>query len=381
MQTRPRMKADSKQIIWQRWQEGQSLSDIGRAIDRAPASIFGYLRQHGGIQPAERKRSRLSLSLEEREEISRGLNCGTSIRSIAERLNRSPSTISREITRNGGAIRYRAVRADRAAWQRAKRPKKCTLASNRPLQKLVTSKLSRDWSPEQIAGWLKRVYPEDDSMHVSHETIYKSLYIQARGVLKKELQYHLRTRRKFRQSKHYNTKGIIRGQIIDGISISQRPAEVDDRAIPGHWEGDLISGSNNSHIATVVERQTRFTVLVKVAGKDSQSVVSALTKQMTKLPEIMQQTLTWDRGMELAKHKDFTVATDIDVYFCDPRSPWQRGTNENTNGLLRQYFAKGTVLSGYSQAQLNVVANKLNNRPRKTLGFQTPADKMAELLQ
>lgn len=200
-------------------------------------------------------------------------------------------------------------------------------------------------------------------------------------MLKKELQYHLRTRRKFRQSKHYNLKGIVRGQIIDGVSISQRPAEADDRAIPGHWEGDLISGSNNSHIATVVERQTRFTVLVKVNGKDSQSVVSALTKQMIKLPEIMQQTLTWDRGMELARHKEFTVATDIDVYFCDPRSPWQRGTNKNTNGLLRQYFPKGTTLSGYSQADLNRVANQLNNRPRKTLGFQTPAFKMDELLQ
>lgn len=381
MQPKPRMKADSKQIIWQRWQEGQSLSDIGRAIDRAPASIFGYLRQHGGIRPAQRGRSEIALSLGEREEISRGLSCGTSIRGIAKQLGRSPSTISREIGRNGGNARYRAEYADRAAWHRAKRPKKCLLATNRQLQRLVTSKLSQDWSPEQIAGWLKRIYPDDTHMRVSHETIYKSLYIQARGVLKKELQYHLRTRRKFRQSKHYNLKGIVRGQIINGVSISQRPAEADDRAIPGHWEGDLISGSNNSHIATVVERQTRFTLLVKVDGKDSQSVVSALTEQMIKLPEIMQQTLTWDRGMELAKHKEFTVATDIDVYFCDPRSPWQRGTNENTNGLLRQYFPKKTSLSGYSQADLNRVANKLNNRPRKTLGFQTPAVKMDELLQ
>ena len=218
-------------------------------------------------------------------------------------------------------------------------------------------------------------------MRVSHETIYKSLYIQARGVLKKELQYHLRTKRKFRQSKHSNLKGNVRGQIIDGVSISQRPAEAEDRAIPGHWEGDLISGTNNSHIATLVERHTRFTLLVKVSGKDSQSVVTALSRQMIKLPEIMQQSLTWDRGMELAKHRDFTVATDIDVYFCDPRSPWQRGTNENTNGLLRQYFPKGTSLAGFSQADLNRVAKKLNNRPRKTLGFQTPALKLDELLQ
>ena len=218
-------------------------------------------------------------------------------------------------------------------------------------------------------------------MRVSHETIYKSLYIQARGVLKKELQYHLRTKRKFRQSKHSNLKGNVRGQIIDGVSISQRPAEAEDRAIPGHWEGDLISGTNNSHIATLVERHTRFTLLVKVSGKDSQSVVTALSRQMIKLPKIMQQSLTWDRGMELAKHRDFTVATDIDVYFCDPRSPWQRGTNENTNGLLRQYFPKGTSLAGFSQADLNRVAKKLNNRPRKTLGFQTPALKLDELLQ
>jgi len=246
---------------------------------------------------------------------------------------------------------------------------------------LVTSKLSQDWSPEQVAGWLKRSYPDDSNMRVSHETIYKSLYIQARGVLKKELQYHLRTKRKFRQSKHSNLKGNVRGQIIDGVSISQRPAEAEDRAIPGHWEGDLISGTNNSHIATLVERHTRFTLLVKVSGKDSQSVVTALSRQMIKLPKIMQQSLTWDRGMELAKHRDFTVATDIDVYFCDPRSPWQRGTNENTNGLLRQYFPKGTSLAGFSQADLNRVAKKLNNRPRKTLGFQTPALKLDELLQ
>jgi len=273
------------------------------------------------------------------------------------------------------------VQAEQAAWRRAERPKQCFLAVNVKLQRLVTSKLSQDWSPEQVAGWLKRSYPDDSNMRVSHETIYKSLYIQARGVLKKELQYHLRTKRKFRQSKHSNLKGNVRGQIIDGVSISQRPAEAEDRAIPGHWEGDLISGTNNSHIATLVERHTRFTLLVKVSGKDSQSVVTALSRQMIKLPEIMQQSLTWDRGMELAKHRDFTVATDIDVYFCDPRSPWQRGTNENTNGLLRQYFPKGTSLAGFSQADLNRVAKKLNNRPRKTLGFQTPALKLDELLQ
>lgn len=381
MQTKPRIESDSKQVIWKRWQEGQSLSDIARAIDRTPASVFGYLRTHGGIQPAQRTRSRCALTFEEREDISRGLSSGMSIRGIAEQLERSPSTVSREIKRNGGSKRYRAKNSDCAAWLRAKRPKKCTLSAKPKLQTLVSSKLSLNWSPEQIAGWLKQVYPGDESMYVSHETIYKSLYLQARGVLKKELQGHLRTRRKFRQSRHYRTKGVTRGQIIDGVSISQRPAEVEDRAIPGHWEGDLISGSSNSHIATVVERTTRFTVLVKVDGKDTLSVVSALAKQMSKLPDILSKTLTWDRGMELASHKVFTIATDIDVYFCDPRSPWQRGTNENTNGLLRQYFPKGTCLSGYTQSELNQVAKELNNRPRKTLGFQSPAVRIAELLQ
>tara|TARA_B110000263_G_scaffold140408_1_gene121773 strand:+ start:104 stop:820 length:717 start_codon:yes stop_codon:yes gene_type:complete len=237
-----------------------------------------------------------------------------------------------------------------------------------------------DWSPEQIAGWLQLTYPENDSMQVSHETIYKSLFIQSRGILKKELQKHLRRGRKFRQSRAGN-RGGNRGQIIDGISIRERPAEVEDRALPGHWEGDLISGSNNSHIATVVERTTRFTVLVKVEGKDTKSVTTALTSQMRKLPDIIRQTLTWDRGMELADHKAFSLATDIDVYFCDPRSPWQRGTNENTNGLLRQYFPKGSDLSGYTQVDLNKVARRLNTRPRKTLGFHTPAQEFNVVLQ
>jgi IS30 family transposase len=356
------------------------MSDIAREIGKSPPSVFGFLRQFGGIERARPVRSQRHLTLEEREEISRGLVAGDSIRGIARALSRSPSTISREIRRNGTLRSYRATSADAATWRRSKRPKRCRLATLGRLRQRVITKLQLDWSPEQIAGWLKLAYPGNDSMQVSHETIYKSLFIQSRGVLKKELQKHLRRGRKFRQSRAGN-RGGNRGQIIDGVSIRERPATVEDRALPGHWEGDLISGSNNSHIATVVERKTRFTVLVKVDGKDTESVTSALTAQMRKLPDIVRETLTWDRGMELAEHKAFSLATNIDVYFCDPRSPWQRGTNENTNGLLRQYFPKGSELSGYSQAYLNKIAKRLNTRPRKTLGFHTPAQELTAVLQ
>lgn len=276
-------------------------------------------------------------------------------------------------------IKYRAAEADKAAWKRAKRPKQCVLAKNAELKTIVTRKLTEDWSPEQISGWLKLTYPKNENLRGSPETIYKSLFIQTRGLFRKEMLNHLRTKRKFRHSK--NHKVATRDQIVDGVSISERPASVEDRAVPGHWEGDLICGSSNSYIATVVERQSRFTVLVKVSGKDTVSVVSALSKQMRKLPDLLQQSLTWDRGTEMAAHRDFSVATNMDVYFCDPQSPWQRGTNENTNGLLRQYFPKGSCLSRFSQKELDKVAAKLNKRPRKTLGFQTPADKLEAVLQ
>jgi|TARA_B110000196_G_C21085918_1_gene635005 IS30 family transposase len=380
MTKRPHMTTPDKALIWKRWHDGSSLSDIAREIGKSPPSVFGFLRQFGGIEPALRVRSERHLTLAEREEISRGLVAGDSIRGIARALSRSPSTISREINRNGTVRSYRATSAEAAAWRGGTRPKRCRLAALGRLRQRVITKLKLDWSPEQIAGWLQLTYPENDSMQVSHETIYKSLFIQSRGILKKELQKHLRRGRKFRQSRAGN-RGGNRGQIIDGISIRERPAEVEDRALPGHWEGDLISGSNNSHIATVVERTTRFTVLVKVEGKDTKSVTTALTSQMRKLPDIIRQTLTWDRGMELADHKAFSLATDIDVYFCDPRSPWQRGTNENTNGLLRQYFPKGSDLSGYTQVDLNKVARRLNTRPRKTLGFHTPAQEFNVVLQ
>ena len=332
----------------------------------------------GGIAPPARIRSRLSLSLQDREEISRGLVAGLSLRKIAKHLGRSPSTISREISRNHGRRKYRATNADEHAWRQASRPKPCLLAANRSLQMVVAEKLDDHWSPQQVSGWLKVEYLNDRAMRVSHETIYKSLFIQARGVLKKELISRLRSKRMMRRGKTSTTQGQPRGQIVDAVSIRERPAEVEDRAIPGHWEGDLISGGKNTHIATLVERQSRFVLLVHVEGKDSDSVVSALVRQVKHLPAGLMSSLTWDRGTELANHKQFTVATDVTVYFCDPQSPWQRGSNENTNGLLRQYFPKGSDLSVYSQDDLDAVALQLNTRPRKTLGFMTPGAKLAQ---
>lgn len=378
---RPGLTEGQKAELWRRWKAGEGYSDIGRAIGKFPASVFGVLRLHGGYAPRARTRAAGQLTLDEREEISRGLSAEMSLRQIAQQLGRAPSTISREIKRNGGPRQYRAHLAEEKAWERSRRPKLCHLARNGKLRRVVARKLAQDWSPEQVAGWLKRAYPEDESWHVSHETIYKSLFVQSRGVLKKELQKHLRTKRPFRQSKQHNNRGARRGQIVDGIAISERAAEVEDRAVPGHWEGDLIAGCANTHVATLVERQSRFTMLIKVEGKDTRSVVAALTKHVRRLPEQLRQSLTWDRGMELAAHRDFTMATDTQVYFCDPRSPWQRGTNENTNRLLRQYLPKKTDLATHSQAELNKIARKLNQRPRKTLDFQTPADKLAEVLQ
>ena len=310
-----------------------------------------------------------------REEISRGLVSHLSLRTIAVKLGRSPSTISREVCRHGGCEQYRANEADQAAWNRALRPKRCKLAGNRLLSRLVAAKLQLEWSPEQIAGWLKREYPEQENNQVSHETIYRSLFVQARGVLKKELQHYLRSQRAIRRSKHASLKRNGLGQIKNMVSIRERPASVEDRAVPGHWEGDLIAGSKNSYIATLVERHTRYVMLVKVENKDTESVVSALIKQSKKLPDELYKSLTWDRGKEMADHQRFTLATNVDVYFCDPSSPWQRGSNENTNRLLRQYFPKGMDLSVHSQTKLNVVARQLNERPRKILEFETPAER------
>ena len=373
--TRINYTAEQKTEMWDRWQRGESLKAIGRAFGRPSSSIFGQLAPTGGIRPNPRRRSQLALTLSEREEISRGIASDLSLCTIAARLGRSPSTISRELMRNGGLEYYRANRADEAAWDRSRRPKLCKLARNAQLRHNVTTKLNRLWSPEQIAGWLKRTYPGNEDHQVSHETIYRSLFIQARGVLKKELLQHLRTRRAIRRSAQASLKGDGLGQITNVISISKRPAAAGNRAVPGHWEGDLIAGSNRSFIATLVERHTRYVMLVKVGNKDTESVVSALIKQARQLPTELYQSLTWDRGKEMADHQRFTLATNIDVYFCDPQSPWQRGSNENTNGLLRQYFPKGTDLSVHSQAKLNAVARQLNERPRKTLGFETPAER------
>ena len=364
-----------KAEMWDRWQRGETLHSIARLFDRHHTSVRGILAATGGIRPPERRRSRLALTLAEREEISRGIACDLSLQAIATRLKRAPSTISREVRRNGGLKCYRASQADQAAWDRARRPKPCKLVINRALARIVAKKLRRFWSPEQIAGWLKQEHPEDESHQVSHETIYRSLYIQARGALKKELQQHLRTRRAMRRSRHKHPGDTGQGQITNTVSISERPASVEDRAVPGHWEGDLIIGTNNSQVATLVERHTRYLMLAKVSGKDTETVVNALIKQAHKLPRELYQSLTWDRGKEMADHQRFTLATDIKVYFCDPQSPWQRGSNENTNGLLRQYFPKGTDLSVHSQAKLNAVARQLNERPRKTLDYETPAQR------
>ena len=344
-----------KTQLWDRWQRGESLRSIGRVFGKPSSSIYFQLAPYGGIRPAPRRRSRLALTLSEREEISRGIVARRSIRFMASLLGRSPSTVSREVCRNGGYDRYRTTVADEQAWVRARRPKRCKLANSPWLRCAVARKLKLNWSPEQIAGWLKRVHPREETYQVSHETIYRSLFVQTRGVLKKELLGHLRSKRTIRRSKQATQKGSDHGQIKDMISIRERPASVEDRAVPGHWEGDLLLGSKNSHIATLVERHTRYVMLAKVANKETNTVVSALIKQAKKLPGELYKSLTWDRGKELADHRRFSLATDIDVYFCDPQSPWQRGSNENTNGLLRQYFPKGTDLSVYSQADLNKV--------------------------
>ncbi len=380
MKQRPRIyyTETDKALMWDRWQKGDSLHAIARLFDRGHGAIGRILSRTGGIRPPKRTRSGFALTLAEREEISRGVVAGRSLRSIAAFLGRAASTVSREVNRNGGRRGYRASKADQAAWDRAHRPKRCKLVQNRTLARIVAKKLQLNWAPEQIAGWLQRTYPDDERYQVSHESIYRSLFIQARGALKKELLQHLRRKRAMRRSRHHTQKTDDHGRITNTVSISERPASVEDRAVPGHWEGDLISGTRNTHIATLVERHTRYVMLAKVNGKDTETVINALIKQADKLPRELYKSLTWDRGSEMADHTRFTLATDIDVYFCDPQSPWQRGSNENTNGLLRQYFPKGTDLSEHSQAKLNAVARQLNERPRKTLDFETPAARFGQ---
>ena len=362
--------------MWNRWKAGHSLNAIGRALGKDKQVIHFLLARHGGIAPPVRRRSPRVLTLAEREDISRGMARGCSMRAIAQGLSRACSTVSREVARHGGRAQYRANQADQQAWESALRPKLCLLAMHEQLRKIVASKLILDWSPKQISGWLKRQYPKDQSLRVSHETIYRSLFIQARGALKLELVKHLRSPRRIRHSRHSSVHGHSQGRIVDAISIRERPAEVEDRAIPGHWEGDLLRGACSSHVATLVERHSRFAMLVKVPSKDTAAVTVALSRHIRKLPATLRRSLTWDRGLEMARHKEFTVATDVKVYFCDPQSPWQRGSNENTNGLLRQYLPKKADLSRFTQSDLDKIALRLNQRPRETLGFETPASRL-----
>ena len=363
------------EAMWARWQQGEALIEISEALGHPKTTILWKIERAGGLRPRERHRAAGALSLAEREEISRGVVAGDGVRAIARRLGRAPSTVSRELRRHAPApAAYRACRADEAAWEHARRPKPCRLAQHRRLRQLVEQKLRLDWAPQQIAQWLKATYPDDPTLHVSHETIYQSLYVQARGALKRALVAHLRRGQRYRRPRASARATRGPGQLVDIVRIAERPPNADTRAVPGHWEGDLLIGKRGTQIATLVERQSRFVLLERLPSVDSPTVVTALARRVQRLPASLKQSLTWDRGKEMAQHKQFTIATDVQVYFCDPQSPWQRGSNENTNGLLRQYFPKGMDLSQVTQQQLNAVANKLNTRPRQTLNWKTPAE-------
>ena len=367
--------------VWDRWQAGESNRLIGRDLGRSAGSIRAFVESWGGVRPRVRIRSPRHLSLTEREEISRGVAAGQSLRMVAARLGRAPSTISRELARNGGRSRYRAHHADRAATSRARRPKPSKLAENLVLRTVVEDKLEEWWSPEQVAHWLRRSYPDHQEMWVSHETIYLSLFIQGKGALRRKLAECLRTGRAYRRPKT-KRQPSGKGQIVDPVMISERPAEVEDRAVPGHWEGDLLMGKRQTAIGTLVERWSRYVMLFPLPdGNTAEAVRTALAATVQRLPEHLWESLTWDQGKEMAQHAQFSIDTDVDVYFCDPHSPWQRGTNENTNGLLRQYFPKGTDMSQLTQADLDQAAHSLNGRPRQTLGWMSPSEKLAEVLQ
>jgi IS30 family transposase len=363
--------------VWSGWKAGAKATQLAALLTVPLTTISKAVLKRGGIAPMPRRRAPSGLTVAEREEISRGLAAAESPAAIARRLGRHRATIGREIRRNGTRGSYRAAAADAAAWRRAERPKRCRLALHAPLRHAVARGLARDWAPQQIAHWLTTTYPDDETMHVSHETIYKTLYVQARGALKKELLAHLRRGQRRRQSRAATHANEGRGRIVDAVSISERPPGVEDRAVPGHWEGDLLAGAKNSHIATLVERHSRYVHLVKVKGKDTESVVDALLREVQRLPKGLMTSLTWDRGTELAQHQLFSMVSDVAVFFCDPHSPWQRGSNENTNGLLRQYFPHGMELRPLTQRQLDAVARRLNTRPRQTLGWKTPAEVFA----
>jgi transposase, IS30 family len=375
-----RLSWSERNELWTRWRRGQTLREIARALRRVSSSVYEVVGAEGGVAPRPRKRSRLALTMAEREEVSRQLARGLSLRAISHSLHRAPSTISREVTRNHGRTLYRATTADRRAWSRSRRPKRCRLATRPALRHAVAAKLTRQWSPQQISGWLRYRFPGDPDMQVSPETIYRSLFIQSRGVLKRRLLEQLRRQRHFRHARASARIRPRQGQIIDAVSIRRRPAEVADRALPGHWEGDLLEGARGTFVATLVERQSRYVLLVRLPNKETHTVIHALTRRIRRLPQGLVKSLTWDRGSEFAAHRAFTMATKVQVYFCDPQSPWQRGSNENTNGLLRQYLPHAADFSEYSQARLDAVAQRLNTRPRMTLGYRTPADKLAEVV-
>jgi len=374
------LSRDERVELWLRYRAGEPIWKIALALSRSKNTVGFVLDGTGGISPPLRTRAPRSLSLTEREEISRGLAAGQSLRSIARALGRAPSSVSREVCRNGGSRAYRANRADQHAWRRARRPKQCRLAREVRLREHVAARLQQKWSPEQISAWLVRRYPADQSMRVSHETIYRTLYVQTRGALKRELTAYLRSGRARRGARHTEGRGARGGSIVGALSISERPAEAADRAVPGHWEGDLLCGSGGSQIATLVERHSRFVMLVKMPDKNSVRVARALARKIQRLPKELRRSLAWDRGIEMASHRQFTLDTQVQVYFCDPYSPWQRGSNENTNGLLRQYFPKGRDLAHYSQAHLDEVAAELNGRPRQTLGWQSPAERFGQFV-
>jgi len=377
----PRFTEDERVVVWDRWQAGDAYRLIGRRLGRSAASIRAFVESSGGVRPPVRRRSLRHLSLDEREEISRGVAAGESLRCIAVRLGRAPSTISRELVRNGGRSKYRAHHADKAGWRRGRRSKPSKLAENPVLRGLVEEKLAEWWSPQQVVLWLKRTYPDDLEMWVSHETIYLSLFIQGKGALRRELTECLRTGRAYRRPKTKRAPSG-KGQIVDPVMISERPAEVEDRAVPGHWEGDLLMGRRQTAIGTLVERHTRYVMLFPLPdGNTAEAVRNQLAATVQRLPDHLWQSVTWDQGKEMAQHAQFKVDTGVQVYFCDPKSPWQRGTNENTNGLLRQYFPKGTNMAALTQADLDKAAHSLNGRPRQTLDGMTPSEKLAEVLQ
>jgi IS30 family transposase len=357
---------------------GEPIERIAIGVGRAIRTIHRVIAREGSIPPRSSIRSNLRLSIAEREEISRGLRGGESLRRIASSLGRPTSTVSREVAANGGRRRYRAHLAEARAGARARRPRRAKLARNRPLRRVVERLLEARWSPQQIAWQLRQDHPHEPEMWVSHETIYQSLFVQGRGALRAELTRCLRTGRARRRP--FNR--VRGGEIPDMVLISERPAEIEDRAVPGHWEGDLIIGqANRSAIGTLVERQTRFLMLVALPnGRTAEAVRAALAERILALPVELRRSLTWDRGSEMAEHVRFTVQTGVQVYFCDPHSPWQRGSNENTNGLVRQYFPKGTDLSVHSQVQLDAVARELNARPRQTLGWMKPSEALAKVV-